>query len=407
MLQDSRPGRQPGRVLTSLAGQRGALVLPPGKTFHKLRRTVIFFGFLAFSTQMPLSAQDQSTSALHLDTGERIYKAGCAACHGPDGRGTPKSIAGFEPPDTFPDFTRCDQTTAEPNSSWKAIITHGGPYRGFSQIMPSFSEALTEAQIDQVVRYLRAFCKTPDWPRGELNLPRALVTEKAYPENEVVVSTAVNARGAPGFESHIIHEQRFGVKNQLEVDVPVRFQDQNHVWYGGVGDVTLGLKRELFSSLRTGSIFSLQGSVLLPSGSRTRGFGRGTTTFETFAAFDQLFPTNTFIQFQTGADLPRHTDIAPQSVFWNTALGQSFGNDHGLGRLWSPMVEFLAEKALATGAKTNWDVLPQMQVTISRRQHVRGDLGVSIPVNNTSGRPVQLMFYLLWDWGDGKLTEGW
>ena len=394
-------------MLTSLAGQRGGLVLPFGTTFDRLLRIAILSGFLIFYSATALLAQEQSTSALHLDSGEKIYRAGCTACHGPDGRGTPKAIAGFEPPDTFPDFTRCDQTTAEPNSSWKAIITHGGPYRGFSQIMPSFSEALTEKQINQVIRYLREFCKNPHWPRGELNLPRALVTEKAYPENEVVVSTSVNTHGAPGVESHVIHEQRFGVKNQLEVDVPVQFQDQNHVWYGGIGDVTLGLKREIFSSLRTGSIFSLQGSVLLPSGSRARGFGNGTTTFETFAAFDQLFPSNTFIQFQTGADLPRHTDIAPQSVFWNTAVGQSFGTNHGLGRLWSPMVEFLGEKALVTGAKANWDVLPQMQVTISRRQHVRGDLGVSIPVNNTTGRPVQLMFYLLWDWGDGKLTEGW
>jgi mono/diheme cytochrome c family protein len=394
-------------VLTSLLGQRGARLLPPGKKFRDLCRTTILLCFLLSATSIPLLAQEQSGSTLHLETGERIFKAGCAACHGADGRGTPKSIAGFEPPDTFPDFTRCDQTTAEPDSSWKAIITHGGHYRGVSQIMPSFYEALSEKQIDQVIRYLRGFCKNPHWPRGELNLPRALVTEKAYPENEVVISSAVNARGAPGIESHIIHEQRFGVKNQLEVDVPIQFQDQNHLWYGGVGDVTLGLKREIFSNLRTGSIFSLQGSLLLPSGSRAHGFGNGSTTFETFAAFDQLFPTNTFIQFQTGADLPRHTDSAPQSVFWNTAVGQSFGEERGLGRLWSPMVEFLAEKELFTGARTNWDVLPQMQVTISKRQHVRGDLGVRVPVNNTSGRSVQVMFYLLWDWGDGKLTEGW
>ncbi len=342
-----------------------------------------------------------------LEIGEQIYKTGCVACHGADGKGTAKTIRGFEAPDTFPDFTRCDQTTAEPDTTWKAIITHGGPNRGFSPIMPSFSEALSPEQIDKVIGYLRGFCRNSHWPRGELNLPRAIVTEKAYPEDEVVLSTAVNAQGAPGAESHIIHEQRFGVKNQIEVDVPVNFADQNHTWYGGIGDTTLGVKRTFFSSLRTGSIFSLQGSVILPSGSRSRGFGSGTTTFETFAAFDQLFPTNTFIQFQTGADLPRHTDIAPQSLFWNTAIGQSFAGDHGLGRLWSPMVEFLADRDLVTGARTNWDVLPQMQVTISKRQHVRGDLGVRVPVNNKQGRSVQLMFYLLWDWGDGKLTQGW
>jgi hypothetical protein len=171
--------------------------------------------------------------------------------------------------------------------------------------------------------------------------------------------------------------------------------------------MTLGLKHEVFSSLRTGSILSLQGSILVPSGSRMRGFGSGTTTFETFGAFDQLFRTNTFLQLQAGADLPVHTDIAPRSMFWNTALGQSFAGDHGLGRLWSPMVEFLGSRDFATGAKTDWDLLPQMQVTISRRQHIRGNLGVRVPANNTTGRPVQLMFYLLWDWGDGRLNEGW
>jgi hypothetical protein len=71
------------------------------------------------------------------------------------------------------------------------------------------------------------------------------------------------------------------------------------------------------------------------------------------------------------------------------------------------MVEFLADRDLTNGAKTNWDVLPEMQVTISKRQHIRGNLGVRVPAANTQGRPVQILFYLLWDWQDGRLTEGW
>ena len=351
--------------------------------------------------------QSHKDSARQLQSGEQIYKSACVACHGSDGKGTPQSISGFEPPRTFPDFTRCDQTTPEPNSAWKAIITHGGPTRGFSQIMPSFGDALTSEQINSVIKYLRSFCRNPHWPRGELNLPRALVTEKAYPEDEEVLSTSFNAQGAPGGVTHIIHEQRFGMNNQIEVDVPINFQDQNHTWYGGVGDTTLGVKRVMFSSLQSGSIFSLQGSVILPTGNKERGFGTGTTTFETFAAFDQLFSTNTFIQTQFGADLPRHTNIAPQSVFFNTAVGQSFAADHGLGRLWSPMVEFVAARDLVDHPRTDWDVVPQMQVTISKRQHIKADLGVRVPVNNTAGRQIQIVFYLLWDWQDGRLNEGW
>jgi mono/diheme cytochrome c family protein len=351
--------------------------------------------------------QDGNRSTARKEAGERTFKAACAACHGADGRGTSKEIAGFERPRTFPDFTACDQTTPEPDINWKDVITHGGRARGFSDIMPSFRAALTREQIDDLVAYLRSLCRDSRWPRGELNLPRAFVTEKAYPEDEVVLSTTFQGQGAPGGTSHVIHEQRFGIHNQIEVDVPVHFEDQNHAWYGGVGDTTLAVKRTLFSNFHSGSIFALQGGVILPTGSRTRGFGTGTTTFETFAAFDQLFRTNTFVQTQFGADLPRHTDIAPQSLFFNTAIGQSIAADHGFGRVWSPMMEFVAARDLVDNAKTNWDVVPQMQVTISKRQHIKADLGVRVPVTNTAGRNVQIVFYILWDWQDGRLNEGW
>jgi mono/diheme cytochrome c family protein len=339
--------------------------------------------------------------------GEQLYKAACVSCHGSGGQGAPQTLSAFERPATFPDFTRCDQTTAEVNSAYKDVIVHGGPSRGFSQIMPAFGEALGSEDIDDLIAYLRTFCRKKSWPRGELNLPRALVTEKAYPEDEEVISTGVNVQGMPGNETHIIHEQRFGVNNQIEVDVPIQFQDQNHVWYGGVGDATLAVKRVMYSNLNSGSILSLQGGLLIPSGNRSRGFGTGTTTFETFAAFDQLFRTDTFIQTQFGADLPFRTSVAPQSWFFNSAIGQSFGANHDLGRLWSPMFEFLANHDLTAGAPTDWDILPQLQVTISRRQHIRGDVGLRIPITDTTGRQKQVVFYLLWDWQDGKLTEGW
>lgn len=339
--------------------------------------------------------------------GEVLYKDGCIACHGRNGNGAPLSSTEFKPPDTFPDFTRCDQTTAETNLTYKDVIVHGGPKRGFSQIMPAFGELLSSEQIDDLIAYLRGFCTNKRWPRGELNLPRALVTEKAYPEDEVVISTAMNVSGAPGFTTDVIHEQRFGMNNQIEIDVPINSQDQNHAWNSGLGDITFAVKRVMFANLHSGSILSLQGGVLAPVGSHKYGFGNGTTTFEPFASFDQLFPANTFLQFQLGADLPHRTDITPQSLFWRAAVGQTFAGDNRLGRMWSPMVEFLADRDLMDGAKTNWDVLPEMQVTISARQHVRFDIGVRTPMTNTAGRDKQLVFYLLWDWADGKLWEGW
>ena len=377
------------------------------RDLRPMRAVLSSAALVIFAGPVILFSQTIKQRSHDIKNGERIFKSGCIACHGAVGRGAQDTMTEFRRPVSFPDFSQCDQTTPEPNSAWKDVILHGGPTRAFSQIMPAFDELLSSDEIDDVIAYLRSLCRNDHWARGELNLPRALITEKAFPEDEEVISTALNAGGAPGLTTDIIHEQRFGMSNQIEVDVPLQFQDQAHTWYGGVGDTTLGLKRVMWSNLRSGSILSLFGGVILPSGNRARGFGTGTTTFETFAAFDQLFPTNTFVQFQGGANLPRHTDIASQTVYWRIALGQSLAADRGLGRLWTPMVEFVAARDLVTGASANWDVVPEMQVTISRRQHVRVNVGFSKPFTNTLGRQSQVVFYLLWDWFDGKLNEGW
>jgi mono/diheme cytochrome c family protein len=134
------------------------------------------------------------TKPPNVENGAKVYKGGCIACHGADGKGAPKASTVFVRPDTFPDFTDCAGTTPEPNGNWKAVIVHGGPSRGLSQIMPAFGDLLTDEQINDVIAYMRGFCKnTHHDPLGELNLPRALVTEKAFPEKELVVSTAASA----------------------------------------------------------------------------------------------------------------------------------------------------------------------------------------------------------------------
>ena len=358
---------------------------------------------------VPLPAQRLlHTRRPDVKAGEAVYRGGCIACHGSEGKGAPETSTMFRRPDTWPDFTACDQTTPEPDSNWKALIVHGGKYRAFSQIMPAFGDLLTDDQINDVIAYIRTFCVNKHhFPLGELNLPRALVTEKAFPEDELVLSTTMNATGPPAFTTDVIHEQTFGSRTQIEIDVPTNYADQNHNWTSGVGDITLGVKREMFSSLRTGSILSLQGGVLLPTGDSNRGFGSGTTTFEPFAAFDQLFHENTFLQLQAGADIPVSTTNTPRSTFWRVAAGQALPVDHGLGRLFTPMVEMLAVRNYTNGASTNWDVLPQLQMTVSRRQHIRADVGFRDPFTNTQGRSKQVVFYVLWDWFDGKLWEGW
>ena len=274
--------------------------------------------------------------------------------------------------------------------------------------MPSFSEALTAEQIDKVVQYLRTLCDDPAWPPGELNLPRALMTEKAFPEDEWVLTTAVNTKGPAYVSTDLIYEKRFGKRNQLEFAAPFSaLKRDSGSWIGGIGDLVLGYKRELFHSSRTGSILSVQGEMAMPTGNRSKDLGSGVTIFETFAAFGQRMPGRSFFQIQTGAEMPTDTEKAPRAAFWRTAIGKTFVQNQGFGRIWTPMVEFVADRDLETGARTNWDVVPQMQVSLNKRQHVMMSAGLRRPVNNIAGRTTQVMFYVLWDFFDGGLREGW
>jgi mono/diheme cytochrome c family protein len=380
--------------------------LPSVLTPHRL---TILFTMPLIAAVMGLAVSAQKLRTTHIPdiaNGRSLYNAGCITCHGPNGKGAAPERTWFRRPDTFPNFSACGGTTPETNANWKAVIVHGGPGLGYSHIMPAFDKELTGDQMDDLIAYLRTMCGNSHWPRGELNLPRALVTEKAFPEKEFVISTSANATGAPAWTTHFIHEQSFSTKGQLEVDLPWDYQNLNHKWYSHTGDMTIAWKQVMYSNLRSGSILALQGGILPPTGSTKLG-GNGTTVFEPFLAFDQLFPTNTWVQFQMGADLPRHPNITPQSLYFNTAIGQTLMQDHGLGRQWSPMVEFLGTRDVIDGAKTDWDVLPEMQVTISQRQHIRADIGVRSPFTNTVGRSPQVDFYLLWDWQDGRFWQGW
>jgi mono/diheme cytochrome c family protein len=359
-----------------------------------------------------LSPLAQSADRSTLRDGRDIYRAACVGCHGGAGTGADRALIGFEPPDTFPDFTRCDQTTPEEDIAWKSIIRDGGPSRGFSQIMPAFGDALTREQIDAVVTYMRGFCKDAAWPRGELNLPRALATEKAFPEDETVLTSSFNAQGGPGMDSELAYEHRIGRRSQLEVAVPFSFaQRDTGGLTGGIGDVAVGLKRVLFAQLapdgNRGSIFSLQGEVALPTGNEDKGFGTGELVFTVFGAYDVLLPGNAFLQMQGGLDVPRHTRDVPRTAFLRAALGKSIAERDGYGRLWSPMLEFTGERDLEDGARTAWDTIPELQVTLSARQHVRAALGYRIPLTEKADRPRQVMLYVLWDWFDGSLLEGW
>lgn len=349
---------------------------------------------------------EHDSLALSPDTtAARLYEVACAGCHGSDGTGQPQTQVGFALP--LPDFTDCSFASREPNSDWYAVAHQGGPTRGFSELMPALGEALSQEQIEKALAHVREFCGDDAWPRGELNLPRALVTEKAYPEDEAVLTTTVAAEGPGAIVGEFLYEKRFGARSQIEVSIPIGYQDVGDAegWTAGAGDVALGVKHALFHSLRSGSIFSLGGEVILPTGDESKGFGKGSTVLEPYLAFGQFLPLGSFVHAQALAEFATDRDLNDE-LAWRAALGRTWTSGR-FGRSWTPMVEILGARELESGADINWDVLPQVQVTLNTRQHVMANAGVRIPLNNTGGRGTEVMVYLLWDWFDGGFFEGW
>ncbi|MDX1636518.1 MAG: cytochrome c [Balneolaceae bacterium] len=358
------------------------------------------------------SVQRVNSGELHPDSvqaetrsGRVLYKQACATCHGIDGWGAAQTQLGFQTP--TPDFSDCNFATREPDADWIAVAHQGGPVRGFASDMPAFGEALSTEQLQRIMDHIRTLCTDKDWPRGELNLPRPLVTEKAYPEDEAVLSSAIDIENTGAVMNELVYEQRFGARNQLELVVPFGFQESAiGGWNGGqLGDVALGVKRALYHNLKSGSIFSLSGEVILPTGDRATGFGKGTTILEPFASYGQILPAGTFLQMQGGLELPMIRSKAAEEAFWRAALGKSLTRGQW-GRTWSPMVEVLGASELESGAETQWDLVPQLQVTLNTRQHIMLNVGVRIPADDPT-RDTQVMVYLLWDWFDGGLFEGW
>ena len=108
-------------------------------------------------------------------------------------------------------------------------------------MMPAFGDELSEDEIGKVISHLRGFCTERGWPHGDLNMPRALATEKAFPENEAVITTTF-ARGTDKLTSEFLYEHRVGRRGQYEIFA----QDVDEI--GGA------YKHVLFDSHRTGSI---------------------------------------------------------------------------------------------------------------------------------------------------------
>jgi cytochrome c6 len=80
--------------------------------------------------------------------GEKVYKAKCGSCHGADGVGaTPAGKA-----TKARDFCS-DEVRKETDDEWTQIIVKG------KNKMPAYDKKVTDAEVKDVVAYIRTLCK--------------------------------------------------------------------------------------------------------------------------------------------------------------------------------------------------------------------------------------------------------
>jgi cytochrome c6 len=89
-----------------------------------------------------------STPVSAQSAGEKVYKAKCATCHGPDGAGATPAGKATKARDVC-----SEEVKKETDEEWTAIIVKG------KNKMPAYDKKITEAEIKDVVAYIRGLCK--------------------------------------------------------------------------------------------------------------------------------------------------------------------------------------------------------------------------------------------------------
>lgn len=97
----------------------------------------------AMAALLFVSSQVQAQSG-----GEKVYKAKCAACHGPDGTGNTPTGKAMKVPSLC-----SEEAKKATDAQWTETITKG------KNKMPGYDKKLTEAEIKDVIAYARGLCK--------------------------------------------------------------------------------------------------------------------------------------------------------------------------------------------------------------------------------------------------------
>ena len=313
-----------------------------------------------------------------------MWTAWCARCHAPDGSGRMQDRP--VPIDPL-DFTDCRVASAEPDADWELAIRDGGPAVGLSAMMPAFGDALTAEQIRGFVSYLRSFCAEPGWPHGNLNFPRPIFTEKAFPENEFLVlpmASHASTAGEP-WSVRAVYERRLGRRSQIEFGVPLRSARGGGDIATGIGDVEIAAKHVIAASAARASILSAGLEVVFPTGRASRGLGHGTTVFEPYVAAAAV-RRGIYLQSQLKLELP--ADGSARTFIYNAYAGRDLSETPDT---WTAGIEI-------NGEGRDLALTPQIRKGLTRTGALGASIGARVPLNRRREREIQWAGYLLWEY---------
>lgn len=292
--------------------------------------------------------------------GHEIFQNNCIMCHGEDAKGTGQLAAAL--PVRPANLTDCKLTAEDPVEVVQGIIRHGGPYAGRSSVMPAFGTLLSDSDIADVARYVKSLCADPDWVPGELNFPRPLLTGKAFPEQEMIVSGRFGRNGTNVSEYLGILEYRLnGLTN---IEITSRALSVNPTigpTESGLGDTVLSVKRVVAFSPRYRALASAGVELTLPTGSDRRGLGDGSFVFEPNlrAGVDWK---QFVVQVAGALALPARTSNINSQAMLDVAVGRYFFPDPRLQI--TPMIELNTTTRISgpSYGETKSAILPQVRV---------------------------------------------
>ena len=98
------------------------------------------------------------TKGTSLETGQQLYAANCASCHGEFGEGGPNPA---RPDDIIAPISTAEYLNTRDDFSLRAIISQGQPNFGMSPFGSSFGGPLEDEQVDAIVSYIRSWQTNP------------------------------------------------------------------------------------------------------------------------------------------------------------------------------------------------------------------------------------------------------